>query len=61
MRRGAYRAYAIERSLSGTLMGMTRRAPTLLRAMARGYVPTSLKGASSMPADFLIDGGRADG
>ncbi|MBK8172854.1 MAG: AhpC/TSA family protein [Sandaracinaceae bacterium] len=53
---GAYRAYAIERSLSGTLMGMTRRAPTLLRAMARGYVPTSLKGSFiTMPADFLID------
>lgn len=53
---GTYRAYAIERSLSGTLKGMTLRAPTLLRAMSRGYVPTSLKGSfTTMPADFLVD------
>lgn len=52
----AYRAYAIERSLAGMLKGMALRAPTLLRALSRGYVPTSLKGSlTTMPADFLID------
>ena len=52
----AYRAYAIERSLGGMLKGMALRAPTLLRAMSRGYVPTTLKGSlTTMPADFLID------
>lgn len=52
----AYRAYAIERSLGGMLKGMAFRAPTLLRAMARGYVPTSLnRSLTTMPADFLVD------
>ena len=54
----AYRAYAIERSLGGMLKGMAVRAPTLLRAMSRGYLPTSLRGSlSTMPADFLVDEG----
>ena len=35
---------------------MFLRAPTLMKAMAGGYVPTTLKGSmTTMPADFLID------
>jgi peroxiredoxin len=52
----AYRAYAIERSVGGMLKGMALRAPTLIKAMSRGYLPTTLKGSlTTMPADFLID------
>ncbi len=52
----SYREYAIERSLGGVLKGMVLRAPTLLKAMSKGYLPTSLKGSmTTMPADFLVD------
>ncbi len=51
-----YPLYGIERSLAGVLKGMFFRAPTLLGAMAKGYVPTTFKGSvTTMPADFLID------
>ncbi len=51
-----YKKYGIERSLSGVFKGMFLRMPTLIRAMLRGYVPTTLKGSlTTMPADFLID------
>ncbi len=51
-----YRTYAIERSVAGMLKGMALRAPTLMEAMARGYLPTSLRGSlTTMPADFLVD------
>jgi peroxiredoxin len=51
-----YMAYGIEHSLSGVVKGMVLRLPTMLRAMARGYVPTSIAGSmTTMPADFLID------
>jgi len=51
-----YGAYAIERSVVGVLKGMAMRAPTLIEAMARGYLPTSLRGSlTTMPADFLVD------
>ena len=52
----AYRAYAIERSVGGMLKGMALRAPTLITAMSRGYLPTTLQNSlTTMPADFLID------
>ena len=51
-----YQRYRVERSVAGTLKGMIFRAPTLLRAMGKGYLPTSLEGSlTTMPADFLID------
>jgi len=51
-----YRRYGVERSVARPLKGMIVRAPTLLRAMGKGYLPTSLKGSlTTMPADFLID------
>jgi len=51
-----YRAYAIERSFGGVLKGMVLRAPSLMKAMALGYLPTSPKGSlTTMPADFLVD------
>lgn len=51
-----YERYGIERSTLGMFKGMLLRAPTLVKAMAKGYVPTSLKGSLiTMPADFLID------
>jgi peroxiredoxin Q/BCP len=54
--RVAYGAYAIERSLAGTLKGMVTRMPTLVKAMRRGFLPTSIKGGfTTMPADFLVD------
>jgi len=35
---------------------MLLRMPALLRAMFKGYVPTTIKGSmTTMPADFLID------
>lgn len=51
-----YKRYGIEHSALGTLKGMILRAPTLVKAMAKGYLPTSIKGSlTTMPADFLID------
>lgn len=51
-----YREYGIEHSVAGMLKGMLLRMPTLLRGMAKGYVPTVIKGSmTTMPADFLID------
>jgi len=51
-----YRAYGIEHSIVGVLKGMFLRTPTLLRAMFKGYIPTTIKGSmTTMPADFLID------
>lgn len=51
-----YAAFGVERSVAGMLRGMVFRAPTLLGAMARGYVPTSFsRGLTTMPAEFLID------
>ena len=51
-----YRAYAIEHSLAGVLKGMLLRMPTLIKGMAKGYLPTTIKGSiTTMPADFLVD------
>ena len=51
-----YKEYAIEHSLSGVIKGMTLRMPTLIKAMCKGYIPTTIKGSmTTMPADFLID------
>ncbi|PKM45734.1 MAG: alkyl hydroperoxide reductase [Gammaproteobacteria bacterium HGW-Gammaproteobacteria-1] len=51
-----YLHYGIEHSLWGVVKGMLLRMPTLLRAMARGYLPTTIKGSmTTMPADFLVD------
>lgn len=52
----AYRACGIRYSWWGVLKGMLLRMPTLLHAMAKGYLPTSIRGRmNTMPADFLID------
>ncbi|MEE9543938.1 MAG: peroxiredoxin-like family protein [Thermodesulfobacteriota bacterium] len=51
-----YREYGIEHSIGGMLKGMVYRMPTLVGAMGRGYVPTTIKGSmTTMPADFLVD------
>ena len=51
-----YRQYGIEHSVAGMFKGMFLRMPTLLRAMSKGYVPTTIKGSmTTIPADFLID------
>jgi len=52
----SYRAYAIEHSIGGVIKGMLTRMPTLIRGMAKGYVPTTIQGnLTTIPADFLID------
>lgn len=52
----SYRAYGIEHSLGGVFKGMLTRMPTLIRGMAKGYLPTTIQGSmTTMPADFLID------
>ena len=51
-----YREYGIEHSLAGVLKGMFLRMPTLIKGMAKGYLPTTIKGSmTTMPADFLVD------
>lgn len=51
-----YREYGIEHSVAGMWKGMIFRMPTLLKAMLKGYLPTTFKGSlTTMPADFLID------
>ena len=38
------------------LKGMIIRMPTLVKAMLKGYLPTTIKGSlTTMPADFLVD------
>lgn len=57
-RTGAYADYGIERSVGGMLKGMFLRMPTLVRGMAKGYLPIRPRGSMiTMPADFLIDAG----
>ena len=54
--RSVYDRYAIEKSVGGMMKGMVMRAPTLMKSMASGFVPTSLKGSLfSMPAEFLVN------
>lgn len=51
-----YKEYGIEHSLSGVIKGMFLRMPTLIRAILKGYLPTTIQGSvTTMPADFLID------
>lgn len=51
-----YHEYSIEHSITGMFKGMIFRMPTLMKAMFKGYVPTTIKGSmTTMPADFLID------
>lgn len=51
-----YKIYGIEHSILGVIKGMLYRMPTLLRGMAKGYIPTVIKGnMTTMPADFLIE------
>lgn len=51
-----YKVYGIKHSVIGVLKGMFFRMPTLLRGMAKGYFPTTIKGSMiTMPADFLVD------
>lgn len=49
-------AYGTTHSVVGMFKGMFLRAPTLMKAMFKGYLPTRIKGSmTQMPADFLID------
>ena len=51
-----YKEYGIEHSIGGVVKGMIFRMPRLLKAMGKGYLPTTLKGSiTTMPADFLVD------
>ncbi|HFA51491.1 MAG TPA: AhpC/TSA family protein [Bacteroidetes bacterium] len=51
-----YKKYGIERSLAGVFKGMFTRIPTLMKGMAKGYLPLKIKGSlTTMPADFLVD------
>lgn len=51
-----YGKYAIEYSMYKVLKGMIFNLPSMLKAIFKGYLPTSLKGRlATMPADFLID------
>tara|TARA_B100000315_G_scaffold255670_1_gene299644 strand:- start:15262 stop:15798 length:537 start_codon:yes stop_codon:yes gene_type:complete len=51
-----YREFGVEHSVCGMFKGMIFRMPTLVKAMLKGYLPTTIKGSvTTMPADFLID------
>ena len=52
-----YRAFAIERSIPGTLKAALLRFPSVLRAVVfERYLPTSFQGhLATLPADFLVD------
>ena len=52
-----YRAFAIERSISGMLKAALLRSPSVLRAVFfKRYLPTSFQGhPATLPADFLVD------
>jgi peroxiredoxin Q/BCP len=51
-----YKKYSIDRSVRGMLIGAVVRFPALVRAMFRGYFPTTIKGkVHTLPADFLVD------
>ena len=51
-----YKKYGIEHSIGGMLKGMVLRMPTLIKGMAKGYLPLIIKGSmTTMPADFLVD------
>ncbi len=48
--------YGTTHSVAGMFKGMVFRAPTLMKAMFKGCLPTRIKGSmTQMPADFLID------
>ncbi len=52
----AYASYSVERSLLGVIKGIVTRVPTALKAVRRGYIPTTIQGhMTTMPANFLID------
>lgn len=52
----AYQDYGVEYSWLGVLKGSICRFPTMIKALAKGYVPKSLSGKKdTMPASFLID------
>jgi len=51
-----YKAYSIDHSVLGMLKGSIVRFPALVRAISRGYLPTTIKGKlHTLPADFLVD------
>jgi peroxiredoxin Q/BCP len=51
-----YKEYSIDRSVLGMLKGAVVRFPALVRAILRGYLPTTIKGkVHTLPADFLVD------
>ncbi|UUO23723.1 redoxin domain-containing protein [Colwellia sp. M166] len=50
-----YKQYGIKHSVLGVIKGMLFRMPTLIQGMAKGYIPTTIKGSmTTMPADFLV-------
>lgn len=51
-----YREFGIERSLIGVVKGLFIRMPGMLKALSKGFLPTTIKGSmTTMPADFLVD------
>lgn len=54
-----YRAFAIERSVTGLFKAALLRFPSVLEGVfLKGYLPTSFKGdLTTLPADFLVDEG----
>jgi peroxiredoxin len=49
-----YDLFGVERSVGGMLKGMATRIPTLLKGVSQGHIPTTTKGLSRMPAEFLV-------
>jgi len=51
-----YQQYGIEHSIIGVIKGMFFRLPTMLKGLAKGYIPMTIKGRiTTMPADILVD------
>lgn len=51
-----YKKYGIKKSVSGMLVGMITRFPTMAKGLLKGYIPIQPKGSMiTMPADFLVD------
>jgi thioredoxin-dependent peroxiredoxin len=51
-----YKEYGVKSSFWGMMRGMTLRLPSVIKALALGYIPKNPNGQMmSMPADFLID------
>lgn len=49
-----YDRFGVERSVAGMMKGMATRIPTLLKGVSQGHIPTTTKGLTRMPAEFLV-------